>query len=662
MAAPGGGYQNQGGMPQHQMMYGSQNQHMQAQGQVRGNYPPQSMMISHMGMQPSFGGPGMQPQMIHPSSHQPQYGMVGATHNQMLMHQQHMQSMGGSMPGMPMNQDYQISQPGPHQSSTMSGGMGSQGSHAMGASGYAMSGNNYSNMNQGMQGMGQQMPMSQSMQQPPMQQPPMQQQPMQQQPMQQQPMQTMQHQIHQPQSQQQLQQPGSQQMSHLQQPLSNQGMLQPMSNQNIQQPLSQQAAQQSQSKSPMVPVMTQQHTPQSIQQMTPQMIQPQSIPGASCGPLSVGPSTQAPMSQGPPLSVNPATPGPQSHEPPKLLTLVSGVQTQKQNYIHSKALDESSKNKQPVVQDCVLAAKRLIQYDLRATYFEWSRKIGDSIRSGNENFGDVRRARDDVLAVCDLIESNMTTVMEAHKQMTRFDKVFEKEKVLSNGIGEGLTQYNTFTVISNYNSSTQQSMDNFHRTINNVSSLLKQMRKRKRKSIGHLKFMGRKGRLSVVERAKVEAFHASGLSNREIATKFGRSHNLINNFLKNPTSYGKTTPTGRKEQVTKRGKQAIIEAATNSTKGSRRIRHELGLNVSRMTAYRVIKSSPHLKRVKMMSAPTLKPNHIATRAKFANDHPTWTDEWKETPDMSHWLNDGRPMDSDIAANARGSTKLTPLDH
>ncbi|CAJ0957770.1 unnamed protein product, partial [Mesorhabditis belari] len=33
-----------------------------------------------------------------------------------------------------------------------------------------------------------------------------------------------------------------------------------------------------------------------------------------------------------------------------------------------------------------------------------------------------------------------------------------------------------------------------------------------------------------------------------------------------------------------------------------------------------------------------------------------------TPDMSHWLNDGRPMYSDIAANARGSTKLTPLDH
>ena len=45
--------------------------------------------------------------------------------------------------------------------------------------------------------------------------------------------------------------------------------------------------------------------------------------------------------------------------------------------------------------------------------------------------------------------------------------------------------------------------------------------------------------LSEIEKGQIMAYHETGMTNRSIAARISRSHDLINNFLKNPENYGK---------------------------------------------------------------------------------------------------------------------------
>lgn len=123
--------------------------------------------------------------------------------------------------------------------------------------------------------------------------------------------------------------------------------------------------------------------------------------------------------------------------------------------------------------------------------------------------------------------------------------------------------------------------------------------------------------LTEYEKGQIQAFHQSGISNREIARKSKRSHDVVNKYLKNPAAYGSKKRSGRPKKVTPRQQRRIINTASNSTITINKIRREQDLNVSKSTVSRILNSSPHIVRSKMNVAPRLKPHHITNRLEFA---------------------------------------------
>ncbi|CAJ0565840.1 unnamed protein product, partial [Mesorhabditis spiculigera] len=142
--------------------------------------------------------------------------------------------------------------------------------------------------------------------------------------------------------------------------------------------------------------------------------------------------------------------------------------------------------------------------------------------------------------------------------------------------------------------------------------------------------MGRGKVLSAMEIGKIQAYTDVGLSARIIAKKIGRSHNVVNRFLKNPNGYATKKSTGRPKSLNAQQVDTIRKAASNSTQGSRQIQKQLAPTTSRSTVYRAISSAQIWKWTKMAQEPALKPHHIQHRAKFADEHMTWSAEWNDT--------------------------------
>ena len=70
--------------------------------------------------------------------------------------------------------------------------------------------------------------------------------------------------------------------------------------------------------------------------------------------------------------------------------------------------------------------------------------------------------------------------------------------------------------------------------------------------------------LSELEKGQIIAYHDSEISNRAIAEKLGRSHDVIDRFLKNPASYGTKKPSGRPSVLSPRNRRRILAHASNS--------------------------------------------------------------------------------------------------
>ena len=139
--------------------------------------------------------------------------------------------------------------------------------------------------------------------------------------------------------------------------------------------------------------------------------------------------------------------------------------------------------------------------------------------------------------------------------------------------------------------------------------------------------MPRGTELSDFEKGQIRAFKDLGLSNRDIAARLARSPTVVDNFIKKKDGYGKKKRSGRPPELTAHDKRSIVRAASNSTKGVRRIRDECKPNVSENTIWRAIKSSPHLIKQKLKVNPKLKPEHEVKRMNFAKQHVTWTRNW-----------------------------------
>ena len=123
--------------------------------------------------------------------------------------------------------------------------------------------------------------------------------------------------------------------------------------------------------------------------------------------------------------------------------------------------------------------------------------------------------------------------------------------------------------------------------------------------------------LSDIEKGQIIAYHDSGMSNRAIAKKLGRSHNVINCFIKNPDRYGTKKRSGRPSVLSPRNKRRILAHASNSMDSCSKIRRDLELDVSSETIRRTINQSGFIKRAKLISALRLTDKHKASRLEFS---------------------------------------------
>ena len=104
----------------------------------------------------------------------------------------------------------------------------------------------------------------------------------------------------------------------------------------------------------------------------------------------------------------------------------------------------------------------------------------------------------------------------------------------------------------------------------------------------------------------IKAYRSEGYGFKKIASKIGRSRNVVRNYLRNPEHYG---------------------VASNSVKSEMQIKAETQGIVSKQTVWRAIRSSKFITRSKMQRAPKLKDVHKANRLHFARNN--MNTDWKQ---------------------------------
>lgn len=141
--------------------------------------------------------------------------------------------------------------------------------------------------------------------------------------------------------------------------------------------------------------------------------------------------------------------------------------------------------------------------------------------------------------------------------------------------------------------------------------------------------MGRGKALSAEEKASIDAYEKCGKSQREIAKLINRSRNVIYLYIKNRSNQIVKKKRGPRPKLSDRDKRKIVAAASQTTKGCRRIKNDVAPQVSKSTVHRVLKDSPNLVCEKMQKAPKLKPHHMQARYNFAEEKLHWTHEWSK---------------------------------
>lgn len=135
--------------------------------------------------------------------------------------------------------------------------------------------------------------------------------------------------------------------------------------------------------------------------------------------------------------------------------------------------------------------------------------------------------------------------------------------------------------------------------------------------------------LSNEERARVSAFKEMGLSNRQIATKLGRSSCVIDNFVKLGSQYGKNGKYGRTRKLSERTKRLILRKAKCKNMFSSQIQADLKLPVTARRVRQILSEDKNLKFKKRLSKPPLNNAHKKDRMTFAEEHMSWTSEWNK---------------------------------
>ena len=125
--------------------------------------------------------------------------------------------------------------------------------------------------------------------------------------------------------------------------------------------------------------------------------------------------------------------------------------------------------------------------------------------------------------------------------------------------------------------------------------------------------MPRNHSLSDVEKGQILAYRRENLGLREIGRKIKRSHNVVRNFLADPSTYGTRKTGGPKKKLSRREERRIVRTASNSMKTLKQIQTDLQLNVSTSTVHRVLKHDANIVRQKLTPAPRLLDRHKTMR-------------------------------------------------
>lgn len=140
--------------------------------------------------------------------------------------------------------------------------------------------------------------------------------------------------------------------------------------------------------------------------------------------------------------------------------------------------------------------------------------------------------------------------------------------------------------------------------------------------------MGRGKTLTKVERAQVDVLNNENCSMREIARRLRRSDYVIRNYLRNKENYDQKRKGRTATATTERERRKILRIASNSAATARQIRDVVGTSASVRTVQRILKKSPHIRRLKLKKKPVLTARHKENRLQFARQHIQWGETWK----------------------------------
>ncbi|RCN39843.1 hypothetical protein ANCCAN_14240 [Ancylostoma caninum] len=171
------------------------------------------------------------------------------------------------------------------------------------------------------------------------------------------------------------------------------------------------------------------------QQLTPGGGPGSQAPGSTLAAASAGgPTSVGPMSVQPHTPMNPASQQtlaqPSSVQPgPASVAPATPASNQPAPQASSSTAVEPT---HPYLQDPVAHSKQLIMKDLRFSIIDLNRRAGEALkdlRAGNtpSNSNEYLKAMDNLFAVCDEIEGNLILVCETQKQMSKMEKIFDKD-------------------------------------------------------------------------------------------------------------------------------------------------------------------------------------------------------------------------------------------
>lgn len=140
--------------------------------------------------------------------------------------------------------------------------------------------------------------------------------------------------------------------------------------------------------------------------------------------------------------------------------------------------------------------------------------------------------------------------------------------------------------------------------------------------------MPRGSHLSLVERTKIDLYRESGRTIRDIALTLNRSKTTIQNYVKNPTSYGTLKRCGRHPKVSDRDKRSIKRLAVTNNFSCGQIKAKLCLNITPRRINQILNNNLHITKQKTLPKPKITPRHKDARLAFAEKYKFWEEEWK----------------------------------